>query len=269
LWLLVRLPQQKARAVQVAYITTVSFRVKSGFGKDLERVFREMVVGRRELVARGDLLSSSLVRIGADAAGEYYQLISHWASKEAHDRSEDNPADLEAQRAATPFLLTPRAYQEVRHQRVARVMRALLIYGTLTGILLLIYLTCVFILQTVMLALIGQTSALAIVAATLAAAALLQPLRRRLQRTIDHRLYRGRFDAQETLEALSKALRHETDLAQLCEHILTTVQQTTHPAFAFLWLFPPDQTGEGSAAGACGGTAQSFGAQIVGNLPGS
>jgi quinol monooxygenase YgiN len=249
------------------YITTVSFRVKPGAGNELERVFREMVAGRRELVARGDLLSSSLIRIGADAESEHYQLISYWASKDAHDRNEDNPADLEAQRAATPFLLSPRAYREVRHQRAARVMRALLIYGTLTGMLLLIYLVCVFTLQAVMLALVGRTTALAIVAATLAAAAPLQPLRRRIQRTIDHRVYRDRVDTQETLEMLSRAMRHETDLATLCEHILTTVQKTAHPAFASLWLFPLYHAGEGASAD--GDKAQSFGAQIVSEVPGA
>jgi quinol monooxygenase YgiN len=252
----------------MSYITTVSLRIRLGAGQEFERIAAEMMAGRRELVARGDLLSTSLIRIVADAQSEFYLLISHWASKEAHDRSEDNPADLEAQRAATPLLFTPRAYKEVRHQRITRAMRALLIYGTLTGLLLLIYLICVFTLQAALLALIGQTSALAIVAATLAAAASLQPLRRNIHRTIDHRFYRDRVQAQRTLETFTNAMLYETDLTQLCDHILTTVQQTAHPVFASLWLLPPRQTGEGAAA-SVGDKAQIFGAQIVSGIPGT
>jgi heme-degrading monooxygenase HmoA len=87
----------------MSYVTTISLRCKPGTRQEVEQVYRDfLVAGRRELVERGELFSTSLVRLGADAEGEDYQIISHWASKEAHDRNEDNPRDLEAQRAATP-----------------------------------------------------------------------------------------------------------------------------------------------------------------------
>ena len=110
----------------MSYITTFSLRFKPGTRKDIERVYRDFVVARRELVARGELFSTSMVLIGADAEGEDYQIISHWASKQAHDRNEHHPADLAAQRAATPFLVTPRSYSEVRHQHLERFVRQLL-----------------------------------------------------------------------------------------------------------------------------------------------
>jgi hypothetical protein len=252
----------------VSSITTISFRCKSGTCQEVERVYRDfLLAGRRGLVERGELFSTSLVRLGADAEGEDYQIISHWASKEAHDRNEDNPQDLEAQRAVTPFLLTPRSYSEVRHQRVERFVRQLLIYGALTGTLLLLYLSSVFALQTVIRALIGQTSALVIVACTLAAAALFQPLRRRIQTVIDHRFYRDRYNALQTLEELRLALQQEIDLTQLSEHILTIVNKTMHPASASLWLFPLHQANDNGTAPSGSDQMHVFGAQIVSPSP--
>lgn len=250
----------------MSYITTFSLRFKPGTRKDIERVYRDFVVARRELVARGELFSTSMVLIGADAEGEDYQIISHWASKQAHDRNEHHPADLAAQRAATPFLVTPRSYSEVRHQHLERFVRQLLVYGVLTGTLLLFYVSCIFALQTAIQALIGQTSSLVIVACTLGAAVLFQPLRRRIQRIIDQRFYRDKYDALRTLEELQVTLQQEIDLTQLSEHILTIVNTTMHPASASLWLFPPHQFSDLSTASSSG-QIHVFGAQILSPSP--
>jgi quinol monooxygenase YgiN len=252
----------------MSYITTVSLRFKPGTRQEVERVYRAVLLARRrELVARGELLSTSMLRLGADAEGEDYQLISHWASKQAHDRNEDNPGDLAAQRAATPFLVTPRSYAEVRHQRLERFVRQLLVYGVLTGTLLLLYLSCVFALQMAIQALIGQTSSLVIVACTLGGAALFQPLRRRIQRMIDQRFYRDKYDALQMLEELKVTLRQEIDLTQLSEHILTIVNKTMHPASASLWLFPPHQPNNHSTASSSSEQIQVFGAQVISSSP--
>jgi quinol monooxygenase YgiN len=252
----------------MSYITTISLRFKPGTRQEVERVFRDfLVAGRRELVERGELFSTSLILLSADAEGENYQIISHWASKEAHDRHEDNPQDLAAQRAATPFLVTPRSYSEVRHQRLERVIRQVLIYGVLTGTLLLLYLSGIFVLQTVLQAFIGQTSGLVIVASTLAAVVVFQPLRRRIQGGIDHRFYRDRYDALRTLEELKLAVRQEIDLTQLSEHILTIVNKTMHPTTASLWLFPLQQANDNRTAPPSSDQIRVFGTQIVSPLP--
>jgi hypothetical protein len=117
-----------------------------------------------------------------------------------------------------------------------------LVYGTLTVSLALVYFSLVVGLQSVVGLFTGQVSQspFVIVVSTLAIAALFQPLRHRLQRFIDRRFYRSKYDSAKTLEAFSATLRNEVDLSQLREHLLTVVQETMQPSFVSLWLRPPE-----------------------------
>jgi hypothetical protein len=111
-----------------------------------------------------------------------------------------------------------------------------LVYGTLTALLALVYFGLIFALQYLLRGIINQQNDVAIVVSTLAIAALFQPLRHRIQRVIDHRFYRRKYDAARTLAAFSAALRHEVDLSQLSEHLLGVVEETMQPAHVSLWL---------------------------------
>ena len=118
------------------------------------------------------------------------------------------------------------------------IIRRTLVYGALSGLLVVVYLALVVGLQGLFRSLTGQESNLAIVVSTLGAAALFQPLRGRVQHVIDRRFYRSRYDAARTLAAFSARLRDEVDLTTLSEELVQVVDDTMQPAHVSLWLRP-------------------------------
>lgn len=114
-----------------------------------------------------------------------------------------------------------------------------LIYGILTAMLALAYAISILILQY-LLSSFTEGSQLAIVGSTLVIAVLFQPLRRRIQRIIDRRFYRSKYDAARTLSAFSARLRSEVDLQELSEHLLAVVEETMQPTHVSLWLRPSE-----------------------------
>jgi hypothetical protein len=113
-----------------------------------------------------------------------------------------------------------------------------LVYGSLTTMLVAVYVIGVVGLQAILRIFSGQESTLAVVASTLAIAAMFNPLRRRVQAFVDRRFYRHKYDARKTLETFSGRLRDETDLHTLSSHLVAVVRETMQPAHVSLWLRP-------------------------------
>jgi hypothetical protein len=113
-----------------------------------------------------------------------------------------------------------------------------LVYGSLTAMLVALYFGSVVSLQAALRSLTGQESTLAIVASTLTIAALFSPLRRRVQRSVDRRFYRSKYDAAKTLGAFNARLRQETDLDALSDDLVGVARATVQPEHASLWLRP-------------------------------
>ena len=130
----------------------------------------------------------------------------------------------------------------LRHQLwdIDVIINRTLVYGSLTAILALLYFGLIVAFQFVLQGVFQQNNDVAIVISTLAVAALFQPLRSRMQRLIDRRFYRRKYDAARTLAAFSATLRNEVDLGQLSEHLLSIVEETVQPVHVSLWLRDPE-----------------------------
>jgi NADH-ubiquinone oxidoreductase B12 subunit family len=124
------------------------------------------------------------------------------------------------------------------------VINRALVYGSLTGILGVLYAGLIIGLESLAGAITGQASGqpVALVISTLAIYALFQPVRKSIQALIDRRFYRKKYDAEKTLAAFSIVLRSEVDLNQLREQLLAVVQETMQPAHVSLWLRQPEQS---------------------------
>lgn len=119
-----------------------------------------------------------------------------------------------------------------RLYEIDRLISRTVSYALVTGALLLVYLGTV----TLVSRLTPGGSALAVAASTLAVAALFQPLRRRVQRAVDHRFNRAGYDAELTIAAFSRKLREQVDLEVVRTDLLAVACQTMQPASVGLWL---------------------------------
>lgn len=116
------------------------------------------------------------------------------------------------------------------------IIRRTLLYSALTLTLGLIYLGSVLLMQNLFTQRFGQQPSIIIVISTLLIAALFQPLRRRFQEIIDQRFYRGKYNAEQTLETFSARLRNEVDLSRISSGLVAAVEENIQPEFTHLWI---------------------------------
>jgi hypothetical protein len=122
------------------------------------------------------------------------------------------------------------------------IIRRTLIYSILSAVLAGAYLGSVLVLQGVFQAVTGEgRGELVTVLSTLAIAALFVPLRARVQRVIDRRFYRRKYDAARTLAAFGAQARDVVELEQLSSQLLRVVDETMQPAHVSLWLRQPER----------------------------
>jgi hypothetical protein len=116
---------------------------------------------------------------------------------------------------------------------IDRVISRTLAYAIVTGLLVGVY-AGIVLLATEVLGF--HHSAVAVAAATLAAAALFNPLRRRVQTMVDRRFNRARYDADRIIAGFAARLQDAVDVDAVQADLASSVQQALEPAHISVWI---------------------------------
>jgi hypothetical protein len=115
---------------------------------------------------------------------------------------------------------------------IDRIISRTLAYTIITGLLIGVYAGLVLLATHVL----DVHSSVAVAASTLAAAALFNPLRRRVQRAVARRFNRARYDADQTVAAFAARLKDAVELDAVRTDLAGIVQRTLEPAHLSVWI---------------------------------
>jgi hypothetical protein len=124
------------------------------------------------------------------------------------------------------------AILKYRLYEIDRIISRTLAYAIVTGLLIGVYAGLVLLATRVL----GFTAPVAVAASTLAAVALFAPVRRRVQRIVDRRFNRARYDADRTLAAFAARLQDAVDLDTVRTGLTGVVHAALEPAHVSLWI---------------------------------
>jgi hypothetical protein len=122
-----------------------------------------------------------------------------------------------------------------RLYEIDRIISRTISYGLVTASLVSVYGVAVLLLQTPLGAFTGGET-VAVAASTLVAAALFQPLRRRVQAAVDRRFNRARYDAERTVASFAAVLRGEVDPTHVRAALLGAVDAAIRPHTVAVWF---------------------------------
>jgi hypothetical protein len=135
---------------------------------------------------------------------------------------------------AVLFVAIGAAILKYRLYDINRLISRTVTYGLAAGVLALVYATvAVAVPQLVGW---GDRSSLATAAGTLAVAGLFRPLTARLQKVVDRRFNRIRFDAEVEVNRFVANLGQRLNLPQVLESVVGVVQRTVAPARLTIWI---------------------------------
>ncbi len=115
---------------------------------------------------------------------------------------------------------------------IDRIISRTVAYAVLTGVLVGVYAGLVLLATQVL----AVKSPIAVAASTLAVAALFSPLRRRVQRVVNRRFNRARYDADQTVAAFAARLKDAVDLNAVRDDLTSVVAKALEPAHVSVWM---------------------------------
>jgi hypothetical protein len=115
---------------------------------------------------------------------------------------------------------------------IDRIISRTLAYVIVTGLLVGVYAGLVLVATQVL----SLHTPVAVAASTLAAAALFNPVRRRVQQLVDRRFNRARYDADQTVANFAARLKDTVDLDSVRADLATVVDQALEPAHVSVWI---------------------------------
>jgi hypothetical protein len=127
---------------------------------------------------------------------------------------------------------------------IDRIVSRVVGYALVTAAIAALFVAVVLVAEA-LFAPFTEANSLAVVASTLIVATAFQPLRRAIQRTVDHRFDRSTVDADRAVALLADRLRAAVELDGLQADVLQTVAGTVHPVTARIWLRPIESRSQG------------------------
>jgi hypothetical protein len=115
---------------------------------------------------------------------------------------------------------------------IDRIISRTLAYAIVTGLLVGVYAGLVLLATRVL----SFHTPVVVAASTLAVAALFTPLRRRVQRVVDRRFNRARYDADKTVAAFAARLQDSVDLDAVQVDLAGVAHQALEPAHVSVWI---------------------------------
>ena len=129
------------------------------------------------------------------------------------------------------------AILKYRLYEIDRIISRTLAYAIVTGLLVGVYAGLVLLTTQVF----RVHTPVAVAASTLAAAALFNPVRRRVQRVVDRRFNRVRYDADRMVEAFAARLKDAVDLETVRADLADVVNHALEPAHVTVWTAKDSQ----------------------------
>jgi hypothetical protein len=118
---------------------------------------------------------------------------------------------------------------------IDRLVSRTIAYAAISAILVATYGGAILLLQGPLGSVTGGDT-IPVAVSTLVAAALFQPLRRRVQSLVDRRFDRARFDSERTAAVFAERLRGDVDIESVTRDLGTTVHGALRPTRQGLWI---------------------------------